>query len=126
MKHFWLGLLALLPGCALPATHQTLGWRFEVGRPGTIVSPVAVEQTTGPLAMGTVTAAPAAQPGRPIMALAQEPCAPAAAAAVSSGPVLAAQPVTQGCSLDEICRRLDRLDARLNAAERAPMPRPIP
>lgn len=118
-------LMALTSGCALPATNHTVGWHFEMGTPATMTSPVVVEQTSGPLAVGGVASgatAPAITQPRAAYTFASAPeCQPPAPA------VTAALAPRGSCTLDDLCTRLERIESKLNsrptAAEMAPMPR---
>ena len=121
-------LLALpLAGCACPGSPTSTGWHwgFDIGRPSTALSPILVTQggpSAGPIAalsLGAVAGAPA----RSVMALAADDCGPQPPVA-ARGSVFAAR--APGCTLDDVCQKLDALNNRLSAKEPLPMPKPLP
>lgn len=126
---FIVPVCALTTGCCSPTTT---GWRFEVGKPGTINTAAAVQQTSGVMAISPIAAFPAEQPGRGVLAAPlQADCQTAGgftAARYYQAPARLASPsIVDNCTLDEACRRIDQLERSLSAqareAERLRMPR---
>lgn len=107
---FVLALSALAGGCGSPCA--TTGWRFEVGRPATMQAPAIVHQSSGPVGIAPVATAA----GRTGLSYSLDP-----EPVSSRGPTLAA--LSSSCTLDDICRMLERIERRLAVPPSAPMPR---
>jgi len=123
---FCLALVAIpLSGCALPGSTATTGWSFSVGKPSTALTPAVLSQmpaayATQGLGAGPLTAPKAALP----FAMAGD-CGPGGSGG-GGGPAFAAAAPRSDCTLDDVCRRLDSLERKINAAtvkELLPMPR---
>lgn len=113
----WLAFFGVLPaGCTslpgLGGPHASVGWKVEIGSPSTLTVPATavVQQGSGATAAVPVTAQLAAGSSSAAFAAA-EPCSGAAAAA--RGPVLASQ--AGGCTLADVCSKLDTVISRLPA-----------
>jgi hypothetical protein len=108
-------------GCASPCTST--GWSFQVGKPAVMTAPAAVAQGPASLALYPVGAAPAAPPARGMAMAADAPCLPPPSPLAGGGMLAATAP---GCDLNEICRRLERIERRLGGAPGVPTPQPRP
>src|ERR1043165_1014641 len=126
---FAAAIAGLASGCCSPTTT---GWQFQVGRPGAISVPAAVQQGSGVLAVSPVAAFPAEQPGRAVQASPMaDDCQQSGgfAAARLARPIRSASPayLPDNCTLDKVCQDLDEIKARLAAqtrnAERLQMPK---
>jgi hypothetical protein len=133
MRYFFLVLpLALVPaGCALPGASTTTGWQFTVGKPSTVQSSALVQQLQGGVGVASVAALPlGGSAGAPItratmpMAMLGD-CGPSSPTP-PSGSAFAALNTGNPCTLDDLCRRLDRLDQKLTTALTAKEPLPMP
>ena len=105
-----------LAGCTSPC-GSTTGWLFQVGKPATVGAPMLVSQTSGPVGLAGVGTG----------GILHEVAAigPTAPSQIVSRPPLAA---TSTCTLDDVCRRLALIEARVNQPplrrEQLPMPAP--
>lgn len=113
-----VALLALASGCQTPST--TTGWSFSVTKPPSIMSPAVISQQTGTFAIAPVAAYPAAAPVGPSRALALDPCV-----SPGSGPTLAFSTNVE-CTLEDVCRRLARIESQQKAGAGLGQPRPMP
>lgn len=131
-----LALLGLAPALGCASNCASTGWSFQVGRPASMMVPAAVEQTQGPLLVGSLGAGPAAvaAPRGAFMAMSPPACVDASGAVganVGHAPVTADLAGQGSCTLDDVCNRLARIEQRLSkqAAPEpiaAPMPKGLP
>ncbi len=123
-KIVFAGLCLCYSGCGLLAPTTTSGWHFEWLRPPTVSAPAVVSTGGPPLGLAGVGAGQTgmAPVTRAFASPACEPCQAPTAGPGGGLPRLAA--TGDACTLDEICRRLDRIEAKQNNA--LPPPRPLP
>lgn len=108
---------AALPGCSLPCS--TCGWRFEVGKPATFFTPGLVQQQSGPLMVN-----PLGSTLPPVISdVAAQLTNPSLKASVAPH-ILGRRTGPEECSLEDVCRMLQRIEAKLQAGERIPAPMP--
>lgn len=117
MKGFIAVALPAIALMAFSGCHQpccSTGWRFEVGRPGTVSQPALYAQQSGPTQIGGLGTYPLAGYAR----IAETAPAPAEL----GQPRLKAEPMPYAsCTLQDVCDALVRIERRL-AVPVAPMP----
>jgi hypothetical protein len=122
MRRIALLLIPLcLTGCSSlnPFDPNKIGWNVSVGTPGVVATPVVVQPTSGSVAAMALGAGPLGAAAAPTLAQlsAAGPCGPVAAPAPSLPmPRLAA---TSGCTLEDVCQKLDNIDRRISTLETA-------
>lgn len=112
-SYLFVALVALASGCCQPCAST--GWRFEVGRPGTVTSPALVQQTSGTLTVGGIGAGPGVIASQSASAL----------TGFASGVAPPTAALSSSCTLDDVCRKLDRIQTLLlsGSGEGLRMPR---
>jgi hypothetical protein len=117
-------LAGIATGCALPlpGSSTTTGWSFTVTKPATVTTSAVVSHGEGAYAIAPVASVPTGAvfgPARPLAVTPADPCVTQGPGA--SRPTLAFSETDPSCTLEEVCRRL----ARLEAAQKLPA-RPMP
>jgi hypothetical protein len=108
-------------GCMTFSPQKTTGWRFEVICPPTISAPAILNHSGDTLSLAGMGGVPVS--GGAVARAGAEYCPPCNAASMAgpSGPRMATAPE---CTVEDCCRRLDRIEAALSA--RPTLPRPMP
>ncbi len=115
-------LVAPVCGCGVLNPYKSCGFRVEFIDPPTLSAPMVVNQSGNTLGVAGVGTGPAVGLVRPAAGIAApSPCDP------PMGPVGPRMTTANGadCTLDDCCRRLEALEAKVSARPTLPKPMPV-
>jgi len=133
----WLVIILAL-GCGSTCPETRCGWRFEVLKPGAVVSAPTVTAVTSnqpiPVLNHVDTVGSVSVPAprfTPRMSLAATPAEAAAVPphAAMAGPMFGTDMRPDPCSIEELCRRIEQLErerARMGNPRLKSVPAPMP
>lgn len=123
MRYLTMLCLVALAGCCHAPTN-TVGWRFEMGKPGLAYSPAVVSATAPVYGVAPLAAYPAVPAGVPVgprrMAAPLPPVEPCDEPLPPPRRMSAAG---QECTLQMVCDKLDVIARRLDSG---PLPKKLP
>lgn len=117
-----LALAGLGAGCC--SCGPKLGWSFQVGKPATVSAEALVSPALTSYGVGGVAALPAAGVVAAAPVAMREPCPPPQS--LLQPPRQAAPDPCAGISVEELCRRVIALEARLRAQGLPKAAEPMP
>ena len=116
MRRVLLLALAALPLASVGCMGHY--WRCEMGKTGTISVPAAIQQGSGSLSLASL-ATTSAGPMVPARLAAADPCIESAPMPRKTPTLAASSP---DCTLDEICKRLERIESRIGSKSMPSLP----